>query len=136
MWVHAFWRRRGLARHLLAELIAWAQGHPEIEKLGLYVFSTNTAAIRLYQEHGFVVEGRYPRDMKFGDGSYVDTVAMELLVKARPRKGRPEVRCSFRSSNEHPAIARWHDFYELRPGNSSCGRMLGEGRLEESGSDG
>ena len=27
MWVHASWRRRGLARHLLAELIAWAQGH-------------------------------------------------------------------------------------------------------------
>lgn len=88
MWVHASWWRRGLGRHLLAELIAWAQGHPEIEKLGLYVFSTNTAAIRLYQEHGFVVEGKYPRDMKFGDGSYVDTVAMGLLVKARPAEGQ------------------------------------------------
>jgi RimJ/RimL family protein N-acetyltransferase len=86
MWVHAAWRRRGIAAHLLGALISWARHHPEIEKLGLYVFSTNTSAIRLYGRHGFVIEGRYPRDMKFEDGSYVDTVAMGLLVKPRPTK--------------------------------------------------
>jgi RimJ/RimL family protein N-acetyltransferase len=33
---------------LLATLIAWARAHLEIEKLGLYVFPTNEAAVRLY----------------------------------------------------------------------------------------
>ena len=39
---------------LLATLIAWARAHLEIEKLGLYVFSTNEPAVRLYQKPGFV----------------------------------------------------------------------------------
>jgi ribosomal protein S18 acetylase RimI-like enzyme len=84
MWVHASWRRRGVAGCLMEALISWARDHPEIEKLGLFVFSTNAAAIRLYQEQGFVVEGRYPRDIKFEDGGYADTVAMGRFVKARP----------------------------------------------------
>jgi RimJ/RimL family protein N-acetyltransferase len=67
-------------------LTSWARHHPGIEKLGLYVFSTNAAAISIYQRHGFVIEGRYPRDMKLEDGGYVDTVAMGLLVKPRPAK--------------------------------------------------
>jgi RimJ/RimL family protein N-acetyltransferase len=70
-----------VARRLLAALISWAKVRPEIEKLGLFVFSTNEAAIHMCQEHGFVVEGRYPRDIKFEDGTYADTVAMGLLVK-------------------------------------------------------
>ncbi|QIN83894.1 GNAT family N-acetyltransferase [Rubrobacter tropicus] len=84
LWVHAVHRRRGVAGTLLAALVAWARSHPEIEKLGLYVFSTNGGAVRLYETHGFAVEGRYPRDIKFGDGSYADTVAMGLIVKERP----------------------------------------------------
>jgi ribosomal protein S18 acetylase RimI-like enzyme len=58
MWVYEPWRRRAVARLLLDALISWARHHPEIEKLGLYVFSTNTAAIHLYEQHGFVIEGR------------------------------------------------------------------------------
>lgn len=85
LWVGAAHRRRGVAGLLLSTLIAWARGHAEIEKLGLYVFSTNGGAIRLYEKHGFAVEGRYPRDIKFGPGSYADTVAMGLLVKERPQ---------------------------------------------------
>lgn len=83
LWVHASWRRRGVAGRLLAALISWARANPEIENLGLYVFSTNEAAIRLYQAHGFAVEGRYPRDMKFEDGSYAGTVAMGPLLEPR-----------------------------------------------------
>ncbi len=69
---------------MLSTLISWARDHPEIEKPGHFVFSTNGAEIRLYERHGFAVEGRYPRDIKFGDGGYADTVAMGLLVKERP----------------------------------------------------
>jgi RimJ/RimL family protein N-acetyltransferase len=87
LWVHPQWRRRGVADLLLRAVIDWARHHPELEKLGLFVFSTNSAAIRLYEKHGFVIEGRYPRDMKLGEGEYVDTLAMGLLVK--PRVGRP-----------------------------------------------
>jgi RimJ/RimL family protein N-acetyltransferase len=89
MWVYEPWWRRAVARLLLDALISWAWHHPEIEKLGLYVFSTNTAAIHLYEQHGFVIEGRYPRDMKFEDGSYADTVAMGRFVKPRAAEGEP-----------------------------------------------
>ncbi len=81
LWVDAIRRRQGVARGLLSALISWVRDHPEIEKLGLFVFSTNEAAIHMCQEHGFVVEGRYPRDIKLEDGTYPDTVAMGLLVK-------------------------------------------------------
>ncbi|HZA44576.1 MAG TPA: N-acetyltransferase [Rubrobacter sp.] len=56
LWVHGSWRRRGVTGRLLATLIAWAQAHLEVEKLGLYVFSTNEAAVRLYQKPGFLIE--------------------------------------------------------------------------------
>lgn len=82
-WVDASHRRRGVAGRLLSTLVSWAREHTDIEKLGLYVFSTNEGAIRLCEKHGFTVEGRYPRDIKFGDGSYADTVAMGLLVEER-----------------------------------------------------
>lgn len=80
LWVRASWRRRGVAGRLLS----WARDHPELEKLGLFVYSTNTAAIRIYEKHGVAIEGIYPRDIKFEDGSYADTVAMGLLVKTPP----------------------------------------------------
>ena len=54
LWVHGSWRRRGVTGRLLATLIPWARAHLEIEKLGLYVFSTNEDAVRLYQKPGFV----------------------------------------------------------------------------------
>ena len=79
----AFHGRRGVAGRLLDTLISRARKHPEIEKLGLYVFSTNTGAIRPYEKHGFIVEGRYPGDIKFGDGGYADTLAVGLVVKER-----------------------------------------------------
>ncbi len=58
-------------------------GDAPATKLGLFVFSTNGAAIRPYRRQGLLVEGRYPRDVKFGDGSYADTVAMGLRVEDR-----------------------------------------------------
>jgi len=96
LWVDASWRRLGVAAGLLSALVSWAPGplgpwaldHVDIEKLGLFAFSTNEAVIRLYRRHGFAVEGRYPGDLKFGDGTYADTVARGLMVKERPAASR------------------------------------------------
>jgi len=57
---HPAWRRRGLADALLTALIN------EAEKKGLLTLSlevreSNTAAISLYEKHGFAVAGKRPR---------------------------------------------------------------------------
>ena len=57
---HPAWRRRGLADALLTALIN------EAEKKGLLTLSlevreSNTAAIALYEKHGFAVAGKRPR---------------------------------------------------------------------------
>ncbi|MEL7358810.1 MAG: GNAT family N-acetyltransferase [Cyanobacteria bacterium J06560_6] len=83
MWVHPHWRGRGVAHLLITSLQNWAKQHPLLEKLGLFVFSTNTRAIRFYKKYNFVIEGRYSQDMKFGEGNYVDTIAMGKLIKPR-----------------------------------------------------
>jgi len=83
MWVDANWRGRGVAKLLITTLLNWAKQHPVLEKLGLFVLSTNIRAIKFYEKHGFVIEGQYPRDMKFDENRYVDTVAMGQLIKPR-----------------------------------------------------
>jgi hypothetical protein len=75
--------------HTLREDPGWTnrQPHPENEKFGHLVFSANGTAIQLCQENGFAAEGRYPRDIKFEDGTCAGTVAMRLLVKPPPAGG-------------------------------------------------
>ncbi len=81
--VHSVWVRRdrrgtGVADALMEALVDWARGSRQIEKLGLFVFSTSEAAIALYRKHGFVEEGRSARDIRFEDGSYADTVILGM----------------------------------------------------------
>ena len=83
MWGAKSWRGRGAANELMKTLITWAEQHEHLEKLGLLVFSTNQRAIRFYERHGFVIEGRYARDMKLSDREYVDMIAMGKLIKPR-----------------------------------------------------
>ncbi|MEM9119402.1 MAG: GNAT family N-acetyltransferase [Cyanobacteria bacterium P01_F01_bin.56] len=83
MWVAQSWRGRGVAHALMKTLITWAEQHEHLEKLGLFVFSSNRRAIRFYEKHGFIIEGRYARDMKLSDREYVDTIAMGQLIKPR-----------------------------------------------------
>lgn len=75
------WRNKGVGRALLQRLIEWAAAHPVIEKLTLAVYSTNERAFELYKECGFKIEGRYLRDMKMADGTYVDSILMYEFVK-------------------------------------------------------
>ena len=80
MRVQPEYRGQGVGGALLDALIAWAVSQPQIEKLGLYVFSTSEAAIQLYRSRGFTQEGRGTRDIKFGADDYADTIMMGKLL--------------------------------------------------------
>jgi L-amino acid N-acyltransferase YncA len=51
------WRGRGIGQHLLARAYAWAT-RTGVKKIQLDVRAGNSAAIRLYERQGFVLEGR------------------------------------------------------------------------------
>jgi RimJ/RimL family protein N-acetyltransferase len=74
------WRGRGLGSLLLGTLVAWAEARPTLEKLALNVLADNPQAIALYRKFGFVEEGRRPREIKRGDGDYVDDILMYRFV--------------------------------------------------------
>jgi len=82
------WRGVGVGSVLIERLLAWAREHPEIERVGLEVFSTNPGAYRLYRRFGFQEEGRRRGAIRMG-ASRVDAIQMGLLL---PSKGRPD-RC-------------------------------------------
>ena len=74
-------RGRGVGKALLVSLLGWATDSPNIVKVCLDVFATNTTAIGLYRKLGFIEEGRRIKDIKRGADDYVDTVMMYKFVK-------------------------------------------------------
>ena len=80
VWVYEEERRKGIGTALMEEIVSWAVSNPVIEKLGLFVFSTTESAVRLYEQCGFVIEGRAPRDIKFGKDDYAGTVIMGRMT--------------------------------------------------------
>lgn len=48
-------------------------------KIALQVHGVNTAARRLYERHGYVVEGTHPREFLI-DGQYVDSLDLALFL--------------------------------------------------------
>ena len=80
MLVDIDWRGVGVGTALLKALLEWARGNPIIEKVTLATFSTNMRAINLYKRMGFKQEGYCPRDMKVGEGEYIDSVLMYQFV--------------------------------------------------------
>ena len=72
-------RRRGIGRALLTEACAWAPT-AGIKRLELAVYASNTAAIALYEQHGFVVEGRRTAYIREGD-AYVDDLIMARIYE-------------------------------------------------------
>jgi len=57
MWVAPEYRRTGLGRLLMNEVVRWAQS-VGTGKLRLVVISGNTAAIRFYERCGFILTGK------------------------------------------------------------------------------
>ena len=67
-------RGRGVATALLAA--ATAEGRlREVRKISLHVHSTNAPARRLYERHGYVIEGIHPNEFLI-EGAYIDALDM------------------------------------------------------------
>lgn len=77
VYVKPEWRRKGVARVLVSELIKRARSTPGLEQITLSVATTQTPAIQLYRSLGFEVYGRAIRALKVGEG-YVDEELMVL----------------------------------------------------------
>jgi RimJ/RimL family protein N-acetyltransferase len=73
-------RRRGIGTRLLEAALDWAR-HSEVRKLELHVFPHNDAAIKLYENFGFVQEGYRRGHYRRGD-EYVDAILMAYDVSA------------------------------------------------------
>jgi RimJ/RimL family protein N-acetyltransferase len=79
--VHPDFQGLGIGRALIETLLEWATSNPIIEKVYLNVFSTNTYAINLYKDLGFIEEGRHVKAVKQLSGEYVDTIQMYIGTK-------------------------------------------------------
>jgi putative acetyltransferase len=81
MGVHDDFVGRGVGSALLRALIDTAEQWLAVRRLELAVYSDNARAIRLYERHGFDVEGTL-RAYAFRDGTYVDALAMARFCKS------------------------------------------------------
>jgi len=79
VYVKPEWRRKGIARVLLSEIVERAKAIAGIEQILLSVATDQAAAKNLYQSLGFEVYGREPRTLKIGD-RYVDEDLMVLRL--------------------------------------------------------
>jgi putative acetyltransferase len=52
-----------------------------MEKLELRVREGNTEALRLYQQFGFVEEGRFEKRIKLADGSCLADISMAKILR-------------------------------------------------------
>lgn len=82
--VHPGHEEKGIGELMMNHLLEWAKSEPTVEKIELYVRSSNLRAIRLYQKLGFHFESRIRNRIKFPDGSYVDDLEMGLFLKKSP----------------------------------------------------
>ncbi len=72
------YRRQGIAGKLLQRSYHWARRNG-IEKIQLSVRANNEAAISLYEEQGFELEGRERRQIKEGE-TYEDNLLMAKFL--------------------------------------------------------
>ncbi len=78
MAVHDGWHGKGVGTALIRAAIDLADNWLNLHRLELEVYTDNESAVRLYQRHGFVVEGTL-KDYAFRNGAYVDAFTMARL---------------------------------------------------------
>ena len=74
-------RRQGVAGSLLAEAERWAL-RVGVEKISLNVRANNGAAVNLYQQHGFVLEGRERAQIQLEQGFEDNLIMAKFLGEA------------------------------------------------------
>ncbi|HYM12069.1 MAG TPA: N-acetyltransferase [Bryobacterales bacterium] len=84
VYVQRAWRRQGIGRALLEELLKRAQAQRSVEQVTLAVAAGQTAASRLYAALGFRPYGREPRALKIGN-AYVDEDLLVLPLAGKRR---------------------------------------------------
>lgn len=78
MGVHDAYVGKGIGKALIGEILALADNWFNLRRIELTVYTDNEPAIRLYERHGFVTEGRM-KEFAFRDGSYVDAYSMARI---------------------------------------------------------
>lgn len=73
------YRGRGIGDELLRVLLERIRSYDGVTKITLAVNSTQVAASRIYQKHGFEVVGKLKKELKDGD-TYYDQVLMDKLL--------------------------------------------------------
>jgi putative acetyltransferase len=76
--VHRQYQGAGVGHQLMATAMEFADQWLAARRIELTVYVDNTRAIKLYERHGFVLEGRN-RCSAFRDGAYVDAFMMGRL---------------------------------------------------------
>ena len=74
-----YWNN-GLGSLLLEEVVEWAQASGILRRLQLTVQTRNQGAVHLYQQHGFVIEGRQERGAYIEEGKFIDVYLMGKLI--------------------------------------------------------
>ncbi len=72
------WQGKGAGNALMQAVVELADKWLNLLRLELEVYTDNEPAIRLYQKHGFAIEGTLLR-FAFRDGEYVDAFTMARL---------------------------------------------------------
>jgi putative acetyltransferase len=74
---------QGVGGALMTALLDYADNWAQVLRIELTVFHDNAGAIRLYERHGFELEGRHKAYALRG-GEYVDVLAMARLHPRQP----------------------------------------------------
>jgi putative acetyltransferase len=74
---------QGVGNALMTALLDYADNWAQVLRVELTVFHDNERAVRLYERHGFVHEGRM-KAYAMRNGEYVDVLAMARLHPKQP----------------------------------------------------
>ncbi|RZL35737.1 MAG: GNAT family N-acetyltransferase [Rubrivivax sp.] len=74
---------QGVGQALMSGLLDYADNWAQVLRIELTVYHDNARAIRLYERHGFQLEGRHPA-YSLRNGVYVDVLAMARLHPKQP----------------------------------------------------
>lgn len=79
MGIRDTYRNKGIGKAILDVFLEWANDSSTIEKINLSVMSTNEVGVNLYQNLGFIEQGRHPKAIRVND-TFIDVIQMYMFV--------------------------------------------------------